>query len=241
MSAKCEYLDWDSGFFGLRIARLHGLNLDNDGLKSALFWCKNNQIDCLYYLADPTDLITIHLLQERNFCLVDIRTTLAQILKSKPKIETVPKIITRAGDFNDVPSLRKLASENHTQTRFFNDPNFGVEKARLLYSTWIENSIRGYADIVMIAEDMNKISGYITGHLNSDGSGQIGLVGVSKSMRGYGIGELLIRTILFWFYQHGVEKIQVVAQGSNIPALYLYQKTGFFISSVQLWYHKWFI
>lgn len=240
MPASCEYLNWDSEFFNLRIARLYGHTLDEALIKDALIWCEQNKIDCLYFLADPAFPNTIHILEQSTFKLVDIRMTLAHNLNPRPRIQTSPNIALRPGQLSDLPTLSKMATENHTQTRFFTDPNFGVEKAKSLYAAWIENSLHGYADIVMVAEYMNQIAGYITGHLNSIGKGQIGLVGVSKEARGQGVGNFLVQGILHWFQQHNVEEIQVVTQGSNIPALNLYEKTGFSIASIYLWYHKWF-
>jgi len=33
--------------------------------------------------------------------------------------------------------------------------------------------------------------------------------------------------------------VTVVTQGLNVPAQRLYQKSGFLVSSVYLWYHLW--
>ena len=50
----------------------------------------------------------------------------------------------------------------------------------------------------------------------------------------------IIRLAIEWFKNKDVRKIEVVTQGRNIPALRLYQKCGFQIQSLQIWYHKWF-
>ncbi len=38
--APCQFLDWDTEFFGHRIARLNGTRLEPEFLQSALDWCQ---------------------------------------------------------------------------------------------------------------------------------------------------------------------------------------------------------
>ena len=45
---------------------------------------------------------------------------------------------------------------------------------------------------------------------------------------------------LAWFSESGVRDVQVVTQGRNRAALRLYQRCGFVIEAVELWYHRWF-
>ena len=50
-----EYLDWDSRFFGRRIARVRGHHLNDHLVAAILEWCSTQRIDCLYFLADAGD------------------------------------------------------------------------------------------------------------------------------------------------------------------------------------------
>lgn len=80
MPEVCQFLDWDSRFFDLRIARLQEPRLDEDVSQAALDWCRGNRIDCLYYLADAADQTSIQLAEQLNFNFVDIRLTLGRAL-----------------------------------------------------------------------------------------------------------------------------------------------------------------
>jgi dTDP-4-amino-4,6-dideoxy-D-galactose acyltransferase len=133
-----------------------------------------------------------------------------------------------------------MARSNHTDTRFYQDPNFPTEKCNTLYETWIEKSCQGYAEAVLVAQRDEQPVGYISCHRTDPTSGQIGLVGVHPNARKMGIGKLLVEASLQWFYSQGIRHVEVVTQGRNIPAARLYQKEGFLIRSLQLWYHRWF-
>jgi ribosomal protein S18 acetylase RimI-like enzyme len=44
---------------------------------------------------------------------------------------------------------------------------------------------------------------------------------------------------LRWFVSQGVTSVSVVTQARNVRAARFYQRAGFSIESIQLWYHKW--
>ena len=74
--ALCQYLKWDSEFFGLRIARLSSARLTPETVSEAERWCGEEKIDCLYFLSDFDDPVTVRVAQEREFRLTDVRVTL---------------------------------------------------------------------------------------------------------------------------------------------------------------------
>jgi dTDP-4-amino-4,6-dideoxy-D-galactose acyltransferase len=74
----CEYLQWDSDFFGLRIARVNGNRLSPARAAAISEWCVSNRIDCLYFLADAGDQETVKLAERDGYGFVDVRVTLGQ-------------------------------------------------------------------------------------------------------------------------------------------------------------------
>jgi ribosomal protein S18 acetylase RimI-like enzyme len=40
--------------------------------------------------------------------------------------------------------------------------------------------------------------------------------------------------------EQGAKKIRVATQGANVAALKLYEKAGFRVCDVKIWFHKWF-
>jgi dTDP-4-amino-4,6-dideoxy-D-galactose acyltransferase len=234
MSEWCSFLDWDSAFFGRRIARVTANRLTDEQANQALAWCAAERIDCLYFLAESDDADTVRAVEARGFALVDVRLT----LERRGAIPALADGI-RLSSAQDVEALKMMARTNHRDTRFYYDGHFSVEEADHLYETWIERSCNGYADAVLVAERDGQPAGYITCDLR-EGYGQIGLLGVGEAWQGQGIGRTLINGALRWFAEHDLERVEVVTQGRNVRAQRVYQRAGFVSAQMQLWYHRWF-
>lgn len=235
-----EYLDWDSSFFGLRIARLKTRSLNREILVLTKDWCERESIDCVYMLADAGDFTTTQLAAEHGFDLVDIRVTLDKRLASE-RTTVLPSGTARVRSHRpeDLPQLRQIAKESHRDTRFYHDPRFPRDKCDQLYETWIQNSCRGYAQAVFVAEHAGKIAGYVTCHLNAC-TGQIGLIAVAADHRRAGLGAELLSCADRWFVSQGATSVRIVTQGRNISAMRLDERAGFQTCAVELWYHRWF-
>jgi dTDP-4-amino-4,6-dideoxy-D-galactose acyltransferase len=241
-SDVCQFLDWDSDFFGRRIARVTTNSLTVDSVQSILVWCRARQIDCLYFLCNADDGNTVRLAEDNGFRFVDIRMTLErQVDGVRPVQGAACEAIIRACAAGDIPALRSIAGATHRDSRFYNDPNFPGELCDALYATWIEKSCRGYADTVLVVELDGQPVGYVSCHLHTGSRGQIGLIGVGGGSQGKGLGGILVNASLDWCASRQMTRVTVVTQGRNVKALRLYQKCGFLVQSVQLWYHKWFL
>jgi dTDP-4-amino-4,6-dideoxy-D-galactose acyltransferase len=235
----CTYLDWDSQFFGLRIARVNQHLVNENQMKLALEWCECNNIDCLYLLAEPNDARTMRLAEQRNFIQTDARMTLERPLRENLIATQAPMGVVRFAQEEDLTLLREIASTAHRDTRFYFDAHFDRHSCDLLYATWIEKSLQGFAEAVLVVEVNAQPVGYVTCHLRQQES-QIGLLGVAKEQTGKGLGKSLVEGFLVWSVEHGSHRATVVTQARNIGALRLYQRCGFLPSSLQLWYHRWF-
>jgi dTDP-4-amino-4,6-dideoxy-D-galactose acyltransferase len=238
--AICEYLEWDSRFFGRRIARAGVNRLTDDAVAEIGAWCLLHKIECLYFLGDAADSITTRLAESNNFNLVDIRLT----LEIQVPAQCAPNVSSsRIRGFleQDIPVLRGIAKTSHRDSRFYFDRNFPVRLCDELYETWIEKSCRGSAHNVLVAEHEGAPVGYITCHLDGPESGQIGLISVRADIQGKGLGKALVCQATNWFAEQEIKTVRVVTQGRNARAQRLYQRCGFVTRSVELWYHRWFV
>src|ERR1700757_2252537 len=224
----CNYLEWDSKFFQRRIARLNACRLDEDVIGEALQWCGDNRIDCLYFLSDPGDSRTRRLAESKGFQLVDVRVTFGRRIEQTACAPTSASL--RMAREDDVPALRAIARVSHRDSRFYFDGHFDRAKCDLLYETWIENSFRGFAQAVLVAEHDGVPVAYLTCHCKEQES-QIGLVGVSADHQGKGLGSMLVQSFLNWSHEHAAETAKVVTQARNAAAHRLYKKHGFIVAS----------
>ena len=236
----CTYLDWDSQFFGKRVARLNRSRFDEPTLSEALRWCADKRIDCLYFLADPDDGETRSVADQNSFLEVDMRLTLARpITPQDQESELSADSRVRLARESDLPRLRRLARTLHHDSRFYFDQRFERFKCDLLYETWIEKSCRDLAHAVFVPDVDGEAVGYITCGASGHET-QIGLLGVAETHTRTGLGKALVQRFLSWSAQQGVQRATIVTQARNTAAQNLYQSCGFLPATLQRWYHRWF-
>jgi dTDP-4-amino-4,6-dideoxy-D-galactose acyltransferase len=239
--APCEILEWDTDFFGFRVARVHGDTLTQARVQQIDAWCRQTGVRCLYFLGRPDDVNTSRLAQDNDFQMVDIRMTFEHKNLDAAQAIKPHAVVVRPAHLGDVPPLKDIVRDSYHDTRFYFDDNFPRQLCASLYETWIQVSCEGYADVVLAAELDGKVAGYISCHLDeASRSGNIGLIGVANQAQGRGLGQTLVLSALEWFLAQGMQKVLVVTQGRNLAAQRLYQRCGFLTQSVQLWYHKWY-
>jgi dTDP-4-amino-4,6-dideoxy-D-galactose acyltransferase len=235
-----EFLPWDSEFFGCRIARVKANDPDPAAGRVILDWCAAEELDCLYFLADPASAAAVTWAEDSGFGLVDIRATLhldLQALLPHPPVAK-PAASVAPSKPGDLPVLRQIARLSHRDSRFYWDPNLRA-RSDDLFETWIARSCEDFAGIVLVAQFDGAAAGYITLDYTSPSDSRIGLFAVGPGTRGRGVGQQLVRCGLEWLRSQGAEQCRVVTQGRNRGALRLYQKAGFRVEDLKLWYHLW--
>lgn len=241
----CQFLEWDSNFFQIRIGKVKQNHLDSESVKKIFAWCKEENIDCLYFLANSDDPNTIRLAEENRFQMVEIRLIMERSLKdwnpaSRKNRDT--SIAIRHPEPSDIPVLEKIAAFSYVDSRYYFDQGFDPLKWQTYYSTWVKKSCQGGADLALVAEKDGMIVGYITGNLNKEKphEGIYELTGVAPEARRSGVGQELFRSGLDWYVEHGVDTVWLATQGRNVPTQRMIQRNGFITRACQIYYHKWF-
>jgi ribosomal protein S18 acetylase RimI-like enzyme len=237
----CLLLEWDSAFFGFRVAQVAGEILSESTGQALLEWCEAHSLRCLYFLADPNSAQTADVAHRLNFNMVDVRVQLS-LKRGLLDSTTVAGFDLRTARSSDLAALQAIARGAHRDSRFFFDRHFPKARAEELFATWIAADCAGRADRVFIL-DRKGIGAvaYITCNLTTGlNAGRIGLVGVASEFRGVGLGTALVSGALNWFWSVDARTVFVVTQGRNVAAQRLYQGAGFRTEDVKIWYHRWF-
>jgi dTDP-4-amino-4,6-dideoxy-D-galactose acyltransferase len=236
--ADLEHLAWDSDFFGFRVARITRPRLTPEELRQLLDELRAAAVRLVYWpAANEAEL------RERGAqlggILVDEKTRFVADLPGQ--IELPEKSAVKLYIASEVsPELEQLAIASGAQSRFRVDPRLPPERCDHLYRRWIERSVsREIADAVLVwHSDAGKLGGMITaGH--HAGRGQIGLLAVDAAYRGQGIGGQLIAAAHQEFIRRGYHSAEVVTQGANGAACRLYQRCGYRVEQVELFFHFW--
>lgn len=241
----CQFLQWDTDFFGRRIGRIRSSRLDAGLLEAIYAWSEQNHIDCLYFLANADDIETIRLAEDHAFRQVEVRLIMERSLKDwdpATRRRSAPDILIRDGRSTDIPAVQRIARESYPDSRFYFDRCFSEEKWQAYYATWVQKSFSGGAQIVLVAEKDDQVLGYITGLIdpNDPAKGRYELTGVDPAARMSGVGNELFRSGLDRYVQAGVEYIWLATQGRNVPTQRMVQRNGLVTHACQLYYHKWF-
>ena len=235
----CTFLDWDTAFFGRRIAAVNAAPRDAAALQIIEAWCRAERIECLYCLVPASQWATVRLVEDRGFRLVDIRVTFKWLPAHLPPPDGGESGV-RPALAGDVDRLCAIARTVHMMTRFYNDPGFPRDRCASLYETWIRTSCEGRADAVFVYAPNGAADGYLTCHLDSGRRGRIGLVGVAPEVRRQGGAGRLVRAAQRWFAERDADSVTVVSQGSNRSAQRTYERCGFLSDDTALWFHRWF-
>lgn len=246
----CQVLPWDSEFFGVTIARAVQPHADAADCDAMQRWCVERRIDCLYFLCPVDDATTRRHLDAAGYRFVGSRVTLERSLESDLPMTTLRLADARSGQagamrtatLEDIPQLRALAAAAHHDTRFYVDGRFDPQRCNELYATWIEKSVHGYADLVIVADRDGAPAGYVTAHLPAsvDAPARIGLIAVAAEWRNQGVGRDLLRSVFQAVATRGATTMSVATAGTNAAALAAYTNEGFRATAESRWYHRWF-
>lgn len=217
----------------MRIGRVEGDALSAELVMRVDRWADEHEVACVYFLASGDDPASAHTAEDAGFHLMDLRTELSREAAPEPT-----KGLRLARD-DDREVLRGIARSSHGITRFYADPRFPDDRCDDLYATWIDRSLDGWAQAVLVAEAEDVPSGYVSVHLDGE-HGSIGLIAVDERARGRGLGETLSRGAVDWCTAQGAKSVSVVTQGRNAAALRTFERAGFRAQSVGIWFHKWY-
>jgi dTDP-4-amino-4,6-dideoxy-D-galactose acyltransferase len=176
---------------------------------------------------------------ENKAKLVDIKTTFT--LQLSEKEYTWDNMIEKYVSPETNQQLLNLSVQCGAFSRFAVDNYIPHSKFEELYQTWLINSInKSMADDILIYKLNESIVGMVTLYSVND-IGNIGLFGVDENYRKKGIGNALLKAVNNYFFSKGIQRINVVTQGLNMPACEMYKKAGYTITDTCDFYHFWLL
>ncbi|MCF8296583.1 MAG: GNAT family N-acetyltransferase [Bacteroidales bacterium] len=223
-----EKLDWDSEFFGYPVGRIILDESENNEL--ALLLKEQNQYRLVYIVSKKVLPVL------ENIFLTDRKVVFVKSLNKDTKACSLIEFDTAIHSYSELLDLALLSG---IYSRFRNDKNFRNNEFSRLYKQWIDNSISNDNTNVLIEIKKGRIAGFITVENKPEKRAQIGLIAVNEEFQGQQIGSLLVKESEYKAIENGNEFMQVTTQSLNIPAVRLYEKSNYHISSISYIYHYW--
>jgi dTDP-4-amino-4,6-dideoxy-D-galactose acyltransferase len=233
-------LDWDSQFFGYKIAAIRAHNLELNALNNAIGELAEQGYKLAYCFARPDDEISNSSMLSASGLLVDKKITFFMRINEADNFTIPPFDNIKSYKLNSASEkLKSLALQSGIYSRFRIDPNFHNAEYERLYLVWIEKSVqRKIADEVLVYFENEKELGLITLGIKED-TGSIGLLAVDEEERGKSIGRKLVQSALVYFRKKKANIVEVVTQNDNKGASGFYKSMGFEVKSIVNIYHLW--
>ncbi len=232
-----EYLSWDTNYFGFPTYRLHtvlfGKTNQSCLIKAVLSFRENffNQTRKYCFTDIPSeDILLLQSLSGAGFRMIETRMTYYLDLKK----HNYDRFAVREANYVDIPNLRQVASNMRNPfDRFHADPIFDTKKADEFLSTFIEESIKGFADYTMVPnEPGTPPDAFLTAKFLKEEWPIIG-ANVSKmvlsavsSQTCKGWYKKLISEMAYYLQSQGAEYAFMHPASTNKAVIYTYETLG---------------
>lgn len=237
-------LAWDTDYFGIPTYRIDFIGnltvsmppniIASTKLIHAFLSYLSRENGVYYVFAEvpSEDLTVLQSLTLAGMKLVETRLTYQNTdIKNYQYSARFP---VRLATEEDISSLKQAAKNaRNVFDRFHADPFFSTAAADEFLATYIENSIKGYADIVLIPDIEGEPSGaFFTANFCKDLSNalntaiaRIALVAVSASLNGW--CTKLMSEMSYLFREHNFECGFITTQSTNRAMIRVCEKLGY--------------
>ena len=225
-------LDWDSGFFGLRIGRV-SINSEEECLALAeRRTLAQNDFDLVYVFASHGLDVSLP-----NAQLVDEKVVYK--LSNTFYSESNHRVILWDSNKGVTDDLLHLALVSGKYSRFHTDEGLPAGSYERLYSRWIEQSVNRVLATKVFCYIEDEVPRGLVTLDEKDGYGSVGLVAIHEGFQSRGIGTAMMKHVIGQMHVGRIQKLYVTTQAANMPACRLYEKCGFQVESVTDIWHWW--
>lgn len=259
MKDLCTFLEWDTQFFGRRIACYTLPTVNPAQMQELENWCSWQAIACLYLPIDAAATASVHLAELHNFRLMEVRLFMeARLEPDAPIPVDCPEgVVIRRSVLEDSEALISIAAGSYPYTRYSTDPQFSPQ-AGAYYSLWVDKSLYPPTNLHLCAEKDGQVVGFICGSPAEKGQPAarstrqassasqpaleevFELIAVDPNARLGGVGRALLQAGMEWCRQHGRLRISFATQAPNVPLQRAVQRLGFITTGCQYYFHRWF-
>jgi len=235
-----RHLPWDSQFFQCPTYRLDFSDWTDDdarpvdSLAHTLTALKTDlsRRHSRYYLfmeVPSEDLIMLQALGLAGFSLIETRLTYFR--DDLDKFDYPRRFSVRPAAEDDIPDLRNVAmSMANRYDRFHADPFFPGPLADEFLATFVENSVKGFSDIVLVPAGFDNMPGaFLSGNFMPDQPalagvkiGRMVLSAVAINRRGWYLK--LISELSYYFQERGISLCYLTTQSTNQAVIRVWEK-----------------
>jgi ribosomal protein S18 acetylase RimI-like enzyme len=236
-----RYCEWDSDFFGYRVAEMNAREASSHDVKEGLERLALEQTKLVYWRVAPDDEASNKAAEANGGFFAGTQVTYEQPNRSEPG-EFRPGVSKFMG-LEPNTQLYSLAVQSGLYSRYNNDKRISRQHFRELYEIWIRKCVTGeMGDGALVALRDNKPVGVVAMQLKRNENSlvsSISLIAVDEDYRGRGVGADLVASALTFGANAGCKHHSVVTYGENAAACGLLERFGYTPEVKQRFYHFW--
>ncbi len=246
-----QFLPWMSEHFGLRMYAIrHLLTRSDSPLVHArllrLVIEELPEVDFLDCRVAVDDIYAAHALEVCGFRYVGTEIFLGRTLEPNGETRIPSGMEIRYCQPADCSQVLDIVGETHVHNRFVYDPIIHEKTVQSLYRKLVAKCFDADPFKVLVAHSENEVEGFIIFKMNRNFGkaagipcGSLDFIGIRPQTRNKGLGAALNRIALQEMAREGAAVAAVRTLASNYPALRTCFRTGFFITSTSLHFHRW--
>lgn len=226
-----SFMEWDSNFFGYKVGESNNFS----SLSEISTVAKAQNYKLIYLRINSENDLMIRSLKTQNLFQDNKITFVKKDLISKNANIHISSI--RGSNLTE--DILNLALISGSSSRYKLDLQFSNKEFERMYEIWIKNSLSGeIADEVFGYFESNKCIGLVTLKYKNTKS-HIGLIAVSPSAQGKGVGAELLKAVENASFFKGIDSIYVPTQRINTNACEFYKKNDFHLFEEEVIFHLW--
>jgi len=228
-------LKWDSDYFKFKVNRIELILFNHNDLKVLNIALRRFIKDFIrpgeyFFINIPCEeIILIQAISDTGFRLVETRLNFYLSNIKKYQAQRYP---VRKANEEDIQILKKIASRMRNKyDRVHADSSFRTEQADSYLGTFVEESIKGFADMVIIPDiDGVEPFGFLAANNPVKVLGlniaRLVLAAVDNSNHKGWLFKLLSE-VIYALKNKSTDYLTTITQASNKPAIHTWEKAGF--------------
>jgi dTDP-4-amino-4,6-dideoxy-D-galactose acyltransferase len=232
-----QHNEWLSAFFGSSLVDIHYVEYADRKIVSNAFLAFQEEVlkpfgrYTVTFEVPSFDHELIQLLNSLRFGLIETRL---HYFNNDLENFTADRYEVRDATGDDIPILTKVAADmRNAYDRFHSDINFSDDLADEYISKYVENSINGFADIVLVPSGESPAHSFLTANTMSNSWERLGyrvskmVLSAVSAETNRGWYKKLISEMTYRLCEQGAQSIYMNTQSTNIAVFYTWEKLGY--------------
>lgn len=242
-------LKWDSEYFNFSVNKLDLILFDHNqvnilnGAIQAFIQRVIKSKEYFFFNIPCEETFLIQAISQTGFKLVETR--LNYFLPDIQHFES-PRQKVRKASIDDIAILKSIAiNMRNVYDRVHADPAFSPEVADAYLGTFVEESVKGFSDVVIIpdipgVEPFGFLAANYPQKILEKNIAKLVLAAVDNSLHKGWLFKLLSE-VIYELKEYSTDYLTTITQASNRPAIHTWEKAGFklgYITHIYSYFHQ---